>query len=167
MKIEVENLYLHADGGFYCLMSPDAPMKHPDTGDWIPGVIYTGVDGQLRSTSRARWEERFEQMVSLDILDEEVLAMVRRCNPGDRDLDFVRVFESWHESEVNLTSEMLTLAVAATLVQNYEAYHNKSPESIELTIMTEDLHEVSQNYELSKDPIPHGFIFKVRKSFPE
>lgn len=158
MNTENLNLFVHADGGFYCLIASDAPMKSHN--DWVPGVVYTGVDGIMRSTTRERWDERFYVVQEYLGDDEGVLMMIRRCNPGDRDLDFVRVFESWHETEVNLTSEMLTLAVAAAIIK-------LKPEGDELTIMTSDLHKVSQNYDINKEPIPHGFVFSVRKSFPK
>lgn len=178
--IRVDNLYRHDDGGLYCLMIPEAPMKHPDSGEWIPGVIYLGKDGQARSTSRARWDDRFTQVSAIheDKLDADEMAMVRRSNPGDSDLDFIRVFESWHESEINITGNMLELAVAAT-IKKYEwpGHLVDAParfgddvtnaESVELTITTEDLQHVLQNYEIERVPEPHGFRFVVRKSFPE
>jgi hypothetical protein len=170
MKIHVDNLYLHADGGYYCLLIDDAPMKHPDTGEWIPGVIYVGTDGQSRSTSRARWDERFSPVAEYDgdtAEDDEVVVMIRRCNPGDSDLDFIRVFESWHESEINITGNMLELAVAAAMHQLLPATLVDSAEGTSLIITTQDLQEVAQNYEIERIPTPHGFQFRVRKSFPD
>lgn len=167
MNTSEMNLFFHEDGGYYCLMSADAPMKHPSSGEWIDGVIYAGTDGQLRSTSRERWDTRFTKVLEYTDGDEQVLMMINRCNPGDRDLDFVRVFESWHESEVNLTSEMLTLAVAASMVIMHHRYKGFEFTDLELTMMTSDLQDVAKDYEISKDPVPHGFTFRVRKSFPE
>jgi hypothetical protein len=167
--IRVDNLYRHEDGGLYCLMIPDAPMKHPDSGEWIAGVIYLGKDGQARSTSRARWDDRFTQVSAIheDKLDAEEMAMVRRSNPGDSDLDFIRVFESWHESEINITGNMLELAVAATIKQLAPSLLVDSPEGTSLTIQTSDLQDVLQNYEIERVPEPHGFRFVMRKSFPD
>lgn len=167
--IRVDNLYRHEDGGLYCLMIPDAPMKHPDNGEWIPGVIYLGKDGQVRSTSRARWDDRFTQVSAIheDKLDADEMAMVRRSNPGDSDLDFIRVFESWHESEINITGNMLELAVAATIKQLAPSLLVDSPEGTSLTIQTSDLQDVLQNYEVERVPEPHGFRFVMRKSFPD
>lgn len=168
-NITVTNLYLHADGGYYCLLIEDAPMKHPDSGEWIPGVIYIGDDGQARSTSRVRWDDRFTQVMDVhpDNLTEDQMSMIRRANPGDSDLDFIRVFESWHESEINITGNMLELAVAATIKQLAPSLLVDSPEGTSLTIQTSDLQDVLQNYDVERVPEPHGFRFVVRKSFPE
>lgn len=172
--IRVDNLYRHDDGGLYCLMIPDAPMKHPDSGEWIPGVIYLGKDGQARSTSRARWDDRFTQVSAIheDKLDADEMAMVRRSNPGDSDLDFIRVMESWHESEMSITGNMLELAVAAAMVKMAAAMNWSLEDRLDmkegfaLTIKTEDLQQVLQNYEIKRVPEPHGFTFEMRKSFP-
>lgn len=171
--MSVDNLYQHADGDFYCLLSEDAPMKHPDSGDWLPGVIYTGTDNQMRSTTRARWDERFVAVAEYTGDDESVMSMIRRCNPGNTDFDFVRVFESWHESEMNITGSMLELAVAATLERTHLDPHKGKPiflvpnerhyDSVKLTITTEDLQRVLQTYDITKEAIPHGFVFHIRK----
>lgn len=165
MNITVTNLYLHADGGYYCLLIDDAPMKHPDSGEWIPGVIYVGADGQSRSTSRARWDDRFTQVqdVHPDNLSEDEMSMVRRANPGDSDLDFVRVFEAWHESEINITGNMLELTVAAAMHQLLPVSLVDGPEGTSLIITTQDLQDVLQNYEITRTPTPHGFQFKVQR----
>ncbi len=176
MSIKVENLYEHADGGFYCILSDAAPMKCPVTGNWLDGVIYMGTDGVMRSTSRARWDERFAPVAEYTGDDEQVLLMVRRANPGSMDFDFLRVFESWHESEMSITGHMLELAVAAA-VEKYEwprsfveaptrmmGAKQDDPQSVEITIMTEDLQRVVQTYEIERVPIPHGFTFRMSKS---
>ena len=169
MSIKVENLYEHADGGFYCILSDAAPMKCPVTGDWLDGVIYMGTDGVMRSTSRARWDERFAPVAEYTGDDEQVLMMVRRANPGNMDFDFLRVFESWHESEMGITGHMLELAVVATMVRlsaemNWRFEDRVDTEAgFELTISTEDLQRVVQTYEVERVPIPHGFTFKVRR----
>lgn len=163
MTIKVENLYEHADGGFYCILSDAAPMKCPVTGDWLDGVIYMGTDGVMRSTSRTRWDERFSPVAEYTGDDEQVLMMVRRANPGNMDFDFLRVFESWHESEMGITGHMLELAVAAVMEKWGEAVGVPMTEGAELTILTEDLQRIVQTYEIERVPIPHGFTFRVSK----
>lgn len=164
--MKADNIYEHADGGFYCLISPETPMKHPDTGEWLPGVTYTGTDGLMRSTTHERWDERFTSVAEYTGDDESVMMMIRRCNPGDRDLDFVAVFESWHESEIGITGHMLELAVAAAMEKCAVAASLPDNEPWELTITTKDLQRVVQNYEIVRVPEPHGFRFEMRKSFP-
>lgn len=175
--MKADNLYSHSDGGFYCLLSDDAALKEPTAvGVWHDAVIYTGTDNKMRSTTKARWAERFSSVAEYTGDDESVMQMIRRCNPGDRDLDFVAVFESWHESEIGITGHVLELAVAAT-IQKYEwPGHlvdaparfgpDGNPDSVELTITTEDLQRVVQNYEIKRVPEPHGFRFEITKSFP-
>jgi hypothetical protein len=58
-------LYKHADGGLY-VMTSEIEMKHPVSGDWVPGVLYTDAHPDLRApfptmraTTKERWEERF------------------------------------------------------------------------------------------------------------
>jgi hypothetical protein len=161
----IQNLFLHVDGGYYCLLIEDADYKS-ESGEWVPGVVYIGTDGRVRTTARERWDDRFTAMLvneeALSGMAEDVQSMVRRANPGDHDLDFVRVFEAWHESEINLTGNMLELAVGAAMMK-----HAPDAQGINLTITTEDLQQVLQNYEVEKVPEPHGFTFKLRKSFPE
>jgi hypothetical protein len=177
MAIKVNNLYQHADGGLYCLLSDDAALKEPTpVGIWHDAVIYTGVDGKLCATSRARWQERFSPVAEYTGDDEQVLQMIRRTNPGSTDFDFVKVFEAWHESEIGITGHMLELAVAAA-VEKYEwprgldAAPSRYPggpdletQSVEITIMTEDLQRVVQTYEVERVPIPHGFTFRITKA---
>lgn len=166
-KIVVDNLYEHADGGFYCLLSEDSALKEPTAvGIWHDAVIYIGVDQKMRSTTKDRWAERFSQIPYYAGEDEEVISMIRRANPGETDLDFIRVFESWHESEINITGNMLELAVAATIKQLAPSLLVDSPEGTSLTIQTSDLQDVLQNYEIERVPEPHGFRFVMRKSFP-
>lgn len=167
-KIVVDNLYEHADGGFYCLLSEDSALKEPTAvGIWHDAVIYIGVDQKMRSTTKDRWAERFSQIPYYAGEDEEVISMIRRANPGETDLDFIRVFESWHESEINITGNMLELAVAATIKQLAPSLLVDSPEGTSLTIQTSDLQDVLQNYEIERVPEPHGFRFVMRKSFPD
>lgn len=173
MTIRVDNLYLHEDGGYYCLLCDDVPLKCPASGDWLPGVTYLSSDGKMRSTTLTRWQGRFSPVAEYDGGDEEVLAMIRRANPGDTDFDFIRVMEGWHESEMSITGHMLELAVAAA-VEKYEWPRpitdaparfgpESDPVSVEITIMSEDLQRVVQTYEIERVPIPHGFTFRITK----
>lgn len=168
MTIKVNNLYEHADGGFYCILSDAAPMKCPVSGDWLDGVIYMGTDGVMRSTSRARWDDRFSPVAEYAGDDEQVLMMVRRANPGEVNFDFLRVFESWHESEMGITGHMLELAVgvvAERFASLYPALPEgvQDPDNMRLTITTEDLQRFVQTYEVERIPQPHGFTFVMRK----
>lgn len=172
MTITVNNLYEHADGGFYCILSDTTPGKDPTTGDWLDGVTYMGTDGVMRWTSRARWDERFNPVAEYSGDDEQVIMMVRRANPGNTDFDFLRVFESWHESEMGITGHMLELAVVATM-ERMAAEMNwrlddrlDLDEGFSLSISTEDLQRIVQSYEIARQAVPHGFVFRIRKSFP-
>lgn len=169
----ITNLFQHADGGFYCLLADDAPMKCPTTDAWRKGVIYTSTDGKLRSTTLERWKTRFTPVAEYTGDDEQVLMMIRRTNPGNQDFDFVRVFESWHESEINITGQMLELAVAATSeifvhalggARDPAKLECPDDDSVQITLMTEDLQRIAQTYEIERVPIPHGFTFVMRKS---
>lgn len=173
MGTKVDNLFSHADGGLYCLLSDDTALKSPHSGEWHEAVIYTGTDNKMRSTTKARWLDRFTPVAEYTGDDESVLSMIRRCNPGDRDLDFISVMESWHESEMGVTGHMLELAVAA-VIQKYEwpghlvdapsRYGEEgNPDHVELTIMTADLQRIAQQYRIERVPIPHGFTFHMRK----
>lgn len=167
--MKADNIYEHADGGFYCLLAAEAPMKHPVSGEWVPGVIYTGPDGLMRSTTRERWDERFDPVAEYTGDDESIMDMIRRCNPGNRDFDFVRVFEAWHESEINITGSMLELAVAATVELlardrgGIDLDEDGGLRGAQITIKTEDLQRVLQTYEIEKVAVPHGFVFQIRK----
>lgn len=165
MTLKVENLYEHADGGFYCILSDAAPMKCPVTGDWLDGVIYMGTDGVMRSTSRARWDERFTPVAEYAGDDEQVIMMVRRANPGNVDFDFLRVFEAWHESEMGITGHMLELAVAATMEKWVGSIGAESEleTGFEITITTEDLQRIVQTYEVERVPVSHGFTIRIKR----
>lgn len=168
MTIKVNNLYEHADGGFYCILSDATPGKDDATGDWREGVTYMGTDGVMRWTSRTRWDERFSPVAEYDGDDEQVIMMVRRANPGNTDFDFLRVFESWHESEMGITGHMLELAVAAVAEKFASLYPAlpdgmQDPNNMRLTISTEDLQRIVQTYEIERVPIPHGFTFRISK----
>ncbi len=72
---------------------------------------------------------------------------------------------------MGLVGPMLELAVAATLVQWAENSPRStlmtSDHSFALTITTEDLQQIAQNYEIERVPEPHGFRFLISKSFPK
>ena len=165
--MNIKNLYQHADDGYYCLLSDDAPMKCPVSGDWLPGVIYMGTDGKMRSTTQKRWKDRFDPVAAYYGDDEAVKAMIRRANPGESDFNFIRVFESWSEHEMNMTGHMIELAVGAAMEKWAEAIGVPITDGFALTITTEDLQRVVQNYEIERIPEPHGFTFRMSKSFPD
>lgn len=54
-------LYSHADGGTYAFVEHGA-QKCAATGEWQDAVFYRGQDGLLRSTTKARWAERFTRI---------------------------------------------------------------------------------------------------------
>lgn len=169
MTIKVSNLYEHADGGFYCILSDATPGKDDATGEWREGVTYMGTDGVMRWTSRVRWDQRFSPVAEYDGDDEQVLMMVRRANPGKMEFDFLRVFESWHESEMSITGHMLELAVAV-VVERFATLYPALPDGVQdptnmrFTISTEDLQRIVQTYEIERVPIPHAFTFRITKA---
>jgi predicted HAD superfamily Cof-like phosphohydrolase len=64
----------HADGGIYAYLGEQAG-KHPDTGEWLEGVSYAGVDGETRWTTKERWAERFEELPPTRFTDEQVIEL--------------------------------------------------------------------------------------------
>jgi len=170
---EPTNMHLHADGGYYYLLNADAPMKHPDSGEWIPGVIYVGVDGQMRSTATARWTDRFLPVAEKDIPDDpEVQALWRRCNP-DPDFNMTDVWASWHEAESAINSEVIELSVAAmlsgiafgdtngvTFVLDRDGALNVTQARV--TLKPQHLRNVLVNYEVKREPHDDGYVFTVR-----
>jgi predicted HAD superfamily Cof-like phosphohydrolase len=64
-------LYRHVDGGVYSLQG-DQDGKDPQTGEWIAGVRYRGMDGKDRWTEKARWEDRFTPLTSREVAQERV-----------------------------------------------------------------------------------------------
>jgi hypothetical protein len=169
--MSLDNLYHHADGDYYCLLSDDAALKNPaGEGHWLDAVVYTGTDGKMRATTKDRWNARFTPVAEYTGDDESVMMMIRRCNPGSTDFDFVRVFESWHESEVNITGAMLELAVGACL-EHFDGSGGQrlleTDDSISITIKTEDLQRVLQTYDIERVPIPHGFTIRMSRPRPE
>lgn len=52
----------HVDGGLYRL-ERDCAGKHPDTGAWVDGVLYTGEDAAWRWTAKDRWPVRFLALI--------------------------------------------------------------------------------------------------------
>ena len=169
--MNVTNLYRHADGGFYCLLSEDAPMKHPDSGEWLSGVIYTGIDQQMRSTTTQRWNERFSSFPAERIDDEQVWAMIRRCNASEFTYD--DVFASWHESETAIQAELLELALCASLVAvGYDdpagpsivsEWDGTERKSITMTVKPEHFQHILQNYTITRDPVDGGYTLTITK----
>lgn len=51
----------HADGGLYQHIAPTSIKIGgiDGEGSWVPGIIYRGEDGEFRSTTQSRWDERF------------------------------------------------------------------------------------------------------------
>lgn len=173
MSIKVDNLFQHADGGYYCLITLDGALKEPaDEGVWYTAAIYTGTDRKLRSTTERRWNKRFSPVAEYTGDDESVIRMIRRTNPGSIDFDFLRVFDSWHQTEMAVTGHALELAVASTVVKlaammNWNLNDRLDmAEGLSLDITTEDLQNVLQGYEIERVPIENGFRFEMRKSFP-
>ncbi len=64
----------HADGGFYAYVGPQSG-KHPETGDWIEGVCYRGMDNAIRWTDSTRWAERFEELPPSRFQEEQTLEL--------------------------------------------------------------------------------------------
>lgn len=62
----------HADGGVYQLIEP-CSIKHPSTGEWVDGVAYRGEDGKLRSTTKERWDERFEELSIQQVAEDSII----------------------------------------------------------------------------------------------
>lgn len=171
MTIKVDNLYRHADDGLYCLLSDDVPIKCPETGNWVDGVVYLAADGRMRATSVDRWNDRFTAVTEIaeDKLTEEQMAMVRRANPGSLDFDFVQSMESWHESEMSITGQMLELAVAVVVERFAKLYPalpegTQNPDDMTFTITTEDTQRVLQTYDIERVPVPNGFTFRLTKA---
>lgn len=169
MKIIVNNLYEHPEHGLFCLMVEDTDLRSPHSGAWHDAVIYVGPDGKMHTTTKDHWVRKFTQIPYYSGDDEAVISMIRRTNPGDSDLDFIRIFESWSEAEMDLTGHMLELAVGATILK---LFFDKQTEDgahdprFSLTISTEDLQRVAQNWEIRRVPQAHSFTFEMEKSFP-
>lgn len=64
----------HADGGVYEYVEP-CSHKDDTTGEWVKGVAYRGEDGKLRSTSQARWDDRFQPLELLPT-DEKCIELM-------------------------------------------------------------------------------------------
>lgn len=166
--IRVPNLYRHADGGLCCLLSDDAPLKEPTpVGIWHDGVIYLSTDGRMRSTTKARWGERFFPVLEIreDEVNEDEMAMIRRANPGDVDLDFRSAMESWHEAEIGVQSNMLELAVAVVMSAFAPLAEQIDPDdkTLEMTIRSSDLQRVLETYEIERVPLEDGFTLRLKK----
>lgn len=164
--MKVDNLYEHADEGLYCKLA-EGVMKDPTTGDWGPSVIYTGpkMPGVMLTTTAERWADRFEQVAGYDGDDEEVLAMIRRCNP-DPDFDMEDVWAGWHESESAISSELIELAICSAVATSVFADVNAinwvlkrddpmdmgSTLSARITVKPQHLRHILVNYDISRKP---------------
>lgn len=173
-KLYLDNLYRRKrePGDLVCLLIPDASAlgitdKHPA----LPSVVFATEGTGIQTTYKTDFDARFEKVEEVAVADlsEAQLKMIRRANPGDMDLDFIKVFEGWSESEANMTGHMIELAVGhvMSLFWHLKEEIDPSDNELELTIKTEDLQSFLQNYEVTRTPLPHGFKFKITKSFPE
>jgi len=177
--MKVDNLYEHADEGFYCKIA-EGVMKDPATGDWLPSVSYTGATGEgaglVLTTTEERWNERFSPVAEYTGDDEAVLAMIRRTNPSD--FDILDVVSSWDESETQITAELLELAIVAVALAGKisdemlpEVRHTSmisgdfddSSVNVEIVVKPAHLQHVLQNYEIERRPTDEGYSFVVRK----
>lgn len=166
--IRVPNLYRHADGGLYCLLSDDVPLKEPTAvGVWHDGVVYLADDGRMRATTQERWHERFYEVAEIaeSELTEAQMAMIRRANPGDPDLDFRSAMESWHEAEIGVQSNMLELTVAVVMSAFAPLAEQIDPDdkTLEMTIRSSDLQRVLETYEIERVPLEDGFTLRLKK----
>jgi predicted HAD superfamily Cof-like phosphohydrolase len=64
----------HPDGGVYEYVE-SCSHKDDSTGEWVKGVAYRGEDGKLRSTSEARWKDRFEPL-TLEVTNERCIELM-------------------------------------------------------------------------------------------
>lgn len=179
--MEVDNLYEHlgtpeGDEGLYCLVIDDAPLKNPINGIWMPGVIYIGRDGKMRSCTQERWKQRFKPVAEYTGSDEETIAMIRRTQPSEFDLG--DVIGAWHEANVTQTAELLQL-MAATVASVGRFADNNLPEldlkwdmngdapegvrEVSFTILPRDLAYVSREYTVDAEEIDGGYRFTIRK----
>lgn len=167
----ITNLYQHADGGFYCLLSNDAPGKHPETGEWVSGVIYTGEDQQMRWTHTLRWMDRFTPVAEYKGDDDQIKAMIRRCNPEE--FDMADVWAGWHDTEMAMNSEVIQLSIAVVLAaaiwtddqlpRRDIKWDGKRPISAALTIGPEHLQHVLQNYKVEREARQPGYRITIAK----
>ena len=158
MRMRADNLYIHADGGFYCLLSDDFSVKTDDPGTgWVAGVAYIGTDGRMRATSRTRWADRFTRVAEYNGEDESVFAMIRRANPGDSDFDFMQVMAKWHESEMATTVQMLELAIAATAF----IVAPRRFDNLRITVTPADLRAVLETFEVERVSAGDGFSIRL------
>lgn len=161
------------DKSLYALVLPDSDYRGTD-GVWEPGVVYAGIDGRIRSTTRARWDERFEPVAEYTGESEDVIAMIRRTQPRE-EFDLGDVITAWHESESATTSELLRL-MAATLALAGRFKDEKLPEidlhwdtpisdgaltGVSFVVEPAHLAYVSANYEIEIEPRENGYWIGV------
>lgn len=169
----IDNLYQHKGSLlFFCLLSDDVLLMDYAKDSFKHGVTLLSSEGQMLTVSSVEFDKHFEKVAEYKGDDEAVMSMIRRANPGQSDFDFIRVFESWHESEINITGQMLDLAIAAT-VEKF-VWRNEPPKlmtlakgggfsGVSVTIMTEDLQHVLQNYDITRTAVPHGYTITIVK----
>lgn len=85
--------------------------------------------------------------------------------PDNAGLDFIRVFESWGERETNLTSTMLDLAIAATLLHASE--FPGTGDEMEIEITTADLRSVVEDWRIERTEKPGGWCLKLSRITPK
>lgn len=174
--MKIDNLYEHADEGYYCKLA-EGLLKDPATGDWGPSVVYTGSrepSNVMLTTTEERWKERFNPVAEYTGDDEDVLAMIRRCNP-DPDFKMEDVWASWHEAESAINSEVIELAVCAIIASF--AFNDSSgmsfvltrdnvghPAVARITLKAAHLRNILLNYEIKREPCEDGYIFSLRKA---
>lgn len=174
-KLYIDNLYRVIDDpeeDLFCLLI-DKVQTHLVVSGFVPGVVYLTSAGEMKCVPKVDWDTKFVKVEEVSVADltESQLKMIRRANPGDNDLDFIKVFEGWSESEANMTGHVIELAVGSAVVKLAAMMNWRLDERVnmpfELTIKTEDLQSFLQNYEVERVPMPHGFTFRIAKSFPK
>jgi len=172
-KLYIDNLYRQCaePRDLCCLLITDS--RHWESGNTYPSVVITHPTGSINTMLKDDFDDLYEKIEEVAVADltEDQLRMIRRANPGDNDLDFIKVFEGWGESEANMTGHMIELAVGSAVVKLASMMNWRLDERVnmpfELTIKTEDLQSFLQNYEVERVPMPHGFTFRISKSFPD
>jgi len=179
--MKIDNLYEHlgtpeGEEGLYCLVIDDAPLKNPINEIWMPGVIYIGRDGRMRSCTRECWEKRFKPVAEYTGNDELTLAMIRRTQPTEFDIG--DVIGAWHESNVSQTAELLQMMAAAVgavgrfsdehlpkldLKWDEEGGQTTGLREVSFTILPRHLAYVSSHYVVEAVETDGGYKFTISK----